>query len=101
MPQLTEFPFLGDLDPSAAVDTLLRVCREVPAEGETLAQFRNRLRDAKIWDRERLEGTLRFFRMADGDVIVPSEVMRGIATAPDGTSALTRRLWDANPVLFK
>jgi hypothetical protein len=101
MPQLTEFPYLGDQDPAVAVDGLLRICRELPPGGETLRDFRERMRAAKLWDKERAAGTLRFFRMAEGDVITPSEVMRAIGTAEDGHAALAERMWEANPVLFK
>src|SRR5688500_4850579 len=101
MPQLTEFPYLGDQDPVVAVEALLRICRETPAGGETMREFRERLRAVKLWDKERIAGTLRFFRMAEGDVITPSEVMRRIASAADPAVAMTERLWEVNPVLFK
>lgn len=91
-------------DPESAVGALITLCREVPVEGEPFRAFRDRLRALRMWDSERVDDTLGFFRMARGDVIVPSPVMRRIATAEGNAAsneALADRLWTVNPVLFK
>jgi hypothetical protein len=104
MPQLTRFPHLPQGDPDSAVDALVTLCREVPVEGEPFRQFRDRLRALGLWDSERVDDTLGFFRMVRGDVIVPSPIMRRIATAEGdarANEALAERLWIINPILFK
>ncbi len=104
MPQLTQYPHVGALSPSEAVTALIKLCREVPAEGESFKEHRRRLKALGLWDKERVGDTLRFFHMAKGDRIVPSKVMRTIGSATkdqDARAALTERLWECNPVLFK
>ena len=104
MPQLIQFPFLAPGDPSAAVDALVQLCHNVPVDGEPFKDFRARLRSYKMWDKARVVDTLRFLRMAKGDLIVPSLLMRQIATAENNTAArevIAERLWLANPILFK
>ncbi len=102
MPQIIEFPYLPDGDPRTVVDRLIGVCRAVPEGGEPFKAFRARLRDADLFERDRLGGLFRFFRLS-GDPIVPSPLMRTIAEGDDETAvqALTERLFEVNPILFK
>lgn len=102
MPQLTEFPYLPDGDPRLVVGRLIAVCRAVPEGGEPFKAFRARLREADLFDRDRLGGLFRFLRIS-GDPIVPSPLMHRLAKADDetATQALADRLFEANPILFK
>lgn len=104
MPQLTQFPYFGRHSPRDGLIALIRLCREVPAEGETFREFRARLRQHGLYDKERVVDTLRFFAMVKGDVIVPSPIMRRIAEADGDEKArkvIGNRLWVANPIIFK
>ncbi len=104
MPQFTTFPFLPSGDPQKAVNELVMVCREVPAEGEPFKQFRKRLRERQLWHKERYDGTLRFFCMTSGDVIKPSPLMleiRATDSLEQARDLLADRLWQINSVLFK
>lgn len=104
MPQLLEYPFLPSGDPEHAVNTLIAVCRAVPAEGETYRAFRGRLRDAGLWDKDRVGGFQAFFRVPGGPQMVPSALMRAIAATDsddDAAGLIAERMWDANPILLK
>jgi hypothetical protein len=102
MPQLIEFPPTG-ADPRASVTALVRVCKDVPVAGEPFREFRTRLREARLWDKERPLATLRFLGVG-GATVVPSEFMRAVATAGGEDAAydvIAERLWNVNPVLGK
>lgn len=104
MPQLTQFPFLPPDDPQRGVDLLIKLCQDLPADGEPLKAFRARCRELGLWDADRIGDTLRFLRMALGDQIVPSPLMRLIGTAErtkDARELLIARMWEANPILLK
>lgn len=102
MPQLVEFPYLGEaLKP---VDALIKICRGMSEEGESRRAFKTRLREAKLWDRDRVASTFRFFRIADGPTIRHSEITKAIADTEDRIQAehvVAERMWNANPLLLK
>jgi hypothetical protein len=102
MPQLIEFPPVGT-DPRAGVSALIRVCKEVPPGGEPFREFRQRLRTAKLWDKDRPLTTLRFLAVG-GAQVVPSAFMQAVAAASGddaATAAILDRLWTVNPLLAK
>ncbi|HKA89508.1 MAG TPA: hypothetical protein VKE22_17705 [Haliangiales bacterium] len=102
MPQVIEFPPLQP-DPRAAVLAMVHVCRGLPEAGETFAEFRARLRDAKLWRPEAPMPTLRFLG-AGGAHVARSPFMKRVAATKDDGPALdvvADRLWDLNPLLFK
>jgi hypothetical protein len=102
MPQVVEFPPIGQ-DARGALVSLVRVCKEVPAKGESFREFRARLRGAKLWDRERPAVMLRFLG-ASGATVVPSLFMQALAAA-NGDDAIAEavldRMWQLNPMLGK
>jgi len=102
MPQVVDLPPIGQ-DQRGALASLVRVCKETPAKGETFKEFRARLRSAKLWDRERPIVMLRFLG-AGGAHVMPSEFMQavGAASSEDDTShAIFDRVWAMNPLLGK
>lgn len=82
--------------------TFISVFRRMPAEGEPFREFRNRLKKADLWSRERLPRLLRFMRLAHADPMVPSDLVLKLAALDEDRArdALADRLWDANPLLF-
>ena len=104
MPQVIEFPALG-ADVRAATATLARMCKDMPPAGDSLREFRARLRAAKLWDRERPLVMLRFLGVTGATpTITPSPFMQALAAAAndDGIAeALLERLWQLNPLLGK
>lgn len=95
MPQFTEFPHL----PSAGTAALIGCFADMPAQGEPFKAFRRRLKAAGLWSRERLDVLLRFLRIAPGDPVVPSPLVR--ALQGDGADkAIADRLWAQNPILL-
>lgn len=104
MPQFTHFPRLPAGEYRAAVESVLRALRDMPAEGEPFKAFRARLKRVGLWSREGLPHLLRFLRMAHSDPMIPSPLMRALAEAPgldEAREVLVRRLWEVNPLLFK
>lgn len=102
MPQVVEFPPLGQ-DQRGALATLVRVCKDIPAKGESFRELRVRLRAAKLWDREHPETLLRFLG-ASGAHITPSIYMQALAAATgedDVAFATLDRMWHLHPVLCK
>jgi hypothetical protein len=103
MPQFLEFPALPPGEYRASVDALIRLCRQTPAEGESNRDHRARLKQLGLWNRERSRALYRFLQWGVGQRVVPSALMREIATA-DGDDAarkrIAERLWEVNPVLF-
>ncbi len=102
MPQVVEFPPIGQNE-RGALALLVRVCKEVPAKGESYRELRTQLRGAKLWDRERPAVMLRFLGVS-GSMIMPSIFMQalGAANGEDETAlAVLDRLWHLNPVLGK
>lgn len=100
MPQVIEFPTLGDS--RTAVATIVRVAKETRS-GEPFREFRSRLRSTKLWDKERPTVPLRFFGVS-GTPIKPSPFMAAVAEAADDdavSTAILERLWHLNPVLMK
>jgi len=102
MPQVVEFPPIGQ-DARGALVALVRVCKETPAKGEPFRELRQRLRGAKLWDRDRPAVMLRFLG-ASGATVVPSVFMQAVAAAngeDDLAIAILDRVWHLNPVLAK
>ncbi len=102
MPQLVDFPPIGQ-DARGALGALVRVCKETPGKGEPFRDFRNRLRAAKLWDRDRAIVLLRFLAVG-GATVTPSLFMQTLAAAngeDDTALAVLDRLWHCNPILGK
>src|SRR5689334_16313113 len=102
MPQVVEFPPIGQ-DSRGALVALVRVCKEMPAKGEPFRELRNRLRNAKLWDRERPLVMLRFLGTG-GATAMPSLFMQALAAANgEDETAVTvlDRVWYLNPLLGK
>ncbi len=102
MPQVVEFPPIGQ-DARGALVALQRVCKELPAKGESFREFRMRVRAAKLWDRERPIVLLRFLGVG-GATVMPSMFMQTLAaaSAEDAVAeAVLDRLWHQNPLLGK
>lgn len=103
MPQFQEFPALPPGEYRASVDALIRLCRQTPVEGESNRDHRARLKQLGLWNRERSRALYRFLQWGVGQRVVPSALMREVATA-DGDDAarkrIAERLWEVNPVLF-
>ena len=102
MPQVVEFPPIGN-DQRGALAALVRVAKETPAKGEPFKDLRNRLRAAKLWDKERPATILRFLGVG-GATITPSMFMQALAAAAnedDTAIVVLDRMWNLNPVLGK
>ena len=102
MPQVVELPPIGQ-DARGALGALVRVCKEMPAKGESFRDLRGRLRAAKLWDRERPAVVLRFLGTG-GATAVPSLFMQAVAAAvseDDLAIAVLDRLWHLNALLGK
>jgi hypothetical protein len=102
MPQVVDLPPIGQ-DQRGALASLVRVCKDTPAKGESFKEFRSRLRAAKLWDRERPIVILRFLGVG-GTQVTPSEFMQTVAaaTTDDDTShAIMDRVWNLNALLGK
>jgi hypothetical protein len=101
MPQVVDLPPIGQ--DRAALASLVRVCKDTPAKGESFKEFRARLRAAKLWDRERPATMLRFLGVG-GATVTPSAFMQSVAAAAnddDTAQAIMDRLWQLNPLLGK
>ncbi len=104
MPQLVEFPYFSAQDSWTGVGNFIALCRELPDDGMPFKQFKVLLKKHKLWNRDRVVATLRFFRLPGAGVVVPSEVVRSVTTAEDDEAArlvLAERLWECNPLLCK
>jgi hypothetical protein len=102
MPQVVDLPPIGQ-DQRGALASLVRVCKDTPAKGESFKDFRSRLRAAKLWDRDRPITILRFLGVG-GTTVKPSDFMLAVAaaTSDDDTShAIMDRVWALNPLLGK
>src|SRR5690349_1287112 len=102
MPQVVELPPIG-LDQRGALTALVKVCKDMPAKGETFRELRSRLRGAKLWDRERPQIMLRFLGVG-GAQITPSPLVQALAAAADDdavSTAILDRMWALNPLLGK
>jgi hypothetical protein len=102
MPQVLDLPPIGQ-DQRGALQALVRVCKELPAKGETFREFRTRLRGVKLWDRERPAVLLRFLGVG-GATIAPSIFIQALAAAgseEDTSQAVLDRVWHLNPLLGK
>lgn len=102
MPQVVDLPPIGQ-DQRGALASLVRVCKDTPAGGESFKEFRSRLRAAKLWDRERPIVMLRFLGVG-GATITPSAFMQGVAAAEsddDTSHAIMDRVWNLNQLLAK
>jgi hypothetical protein len=100
MPQVIEFPTLGDS--RTAIATIVRIAKETRS-GEPFRDFRSRLRSAKLWDKERPSVPLRFFGVS-GTPIKPSPFMQAVAEASGEeavANAILDRIWNLNPILMK
>lgn len=102
MPQVVELPPIGQ-DNRNALLALVKVCKELPPQGEPFREFRTRLRSAKLWDPERPLVLLRFLGVG-GATIAPSGIISAIAVAGNDEAAaipILERLWTLNPLLLK
>jgi hypothetical protein len=102
MPQVVELPAIGQ-DQRGALAALVRICKETPAKGEPFREFRTRLRNAKLWDRDRPTVILKFLG-ASGTTVMPSIFMQGLAAANGDDEiavAILDRVWHLNPLLGK
>jgi hypothetical protein len=102
MPQVVDLPPIGN-DQRGALASLVRVCKETPANGEPFRDFRSRLRAAKLWERERPIVMLRFLGVG-GATIMPSAFMQALAAAAtedDTAHTIMDRVWQLNPLLGK
>ncbi len=97
-----ELPPIG-LDQRGAMQALVKVCKDTPAKSEPFRELRQRLRAAKLWDREKPATMLRFLGVG-GAQITPSPFMHAIATASGDDAlaiAIFDRVWELNQVLGK
>ena len=104
MLELVAFPFLPSGDPVKAVSALIKLCREIPAQGEQFRFFRRRLKDLRLWDDQLVDGTLLFLGIPKSGNIRPSQISRtvgGLKSEEKARDVLAERLWEANPLLFK
>ena len=104
MTELTEFPYLPSGDPQRAVLSLVTMCRQMPPSGEQFRFFRKRMKQYRLWDEERLPGTLRFLGLQRAGQMRRSRNVKDLADAKNDNQAravLTQQLWNANPLLFK
>ena len=102
MPQVVELPAIGQ-DQRGALAALVRVCKETPAKGEPFRELRTRLRNAKLWDRDRPVVMLRFLGTS-GTTAMPSSFMQALAAAngdDEVALAVLDRVWHLNPLLGK
>src|ERR1051325_1834484 len=102
MPQVVELPPIGQ-DSRGALAALLKICKDMPAKGETFRELRTRLRAAKLWDRERPAIMLRFLGVG-GAQITPSPTVQAFASAANEDAfhtAVLERMWNLNPLLGK
>lgn len=100
----TEFPYLPSGDPNRAVLALIQLCREMPPDGEQFRFFRSRVKGFRMWDKERVGGTLAFLGMERAGTMKPSRFVKSIRIQRQeekAKSLLADRLWDVNPLLFK
>jgi hypothetical protein len=104
MPELVSFPFLPSGDPVKAVGALIKLCREIPTQGEQFRFFRRRMKDLRLWDDQLADGTLEFLGIPKTGNIRPSQLSRtvgGLKSEDKARDVLIERLWEANPLLFK
>lgn len=104
MPEFVEFPYLPTGDPQQAVTALVRVCRELPAQGEQFRGFRTRMKEHRVWEQDLISGTLLFLGMERVGVMKPSAFVRQVAATKGDEKAralFAERLWEINPLLFK
>jgi hypothetical protein len=102
MPQVVDLPPIGQNE-RGGFASLIRVCKDTPATGESFRDFRSRLRAAKLWERDRPIVVLRFLGVG-GTTIMPSPFMQAVAgaTSDDDTShAIMDRVWNLNALLSK
>lgn len=104
MLELVVFPFLPGGDPLKAVSALIKLCREIPPQGEQFRFFRRRMKDLRLWDDQLVDGTLQFLGIPKTGNIRPSQLSRaigGLKSEDKARDLLTERLWEVNPLLFK
>lgn len=104
MTELIEFPYLPSGDPQRAVLSLITMCREMPSSGEQFRFFRKRMKQYRLWDEERLPGTLVFLQLERAGKMTRSKTVKELAEAKNDNQAravLAQFLWHANPLLFK
>jgi hypothetical protein len=104
MLELVAFPFLPSGEPVKAVSALIKLCREMPAQGEQFRFFRRRLKDLRLWDDQLVDGTLLFLGIPKSGNIRPSQLSRnvgGLKSEDKARDLLAERLWEANPLLLK
>ena len=104
MPELVAFPFLPSGEPVKAVGALIKLCREIPPQGEQFRFFRRRLKDLRLWDDQLVDGTLEFLAIPKTGNIRPSQLSRtvgGLKSEDKARDVLAERLWEVNALLFK
>jgi hypothetical protein len=102
MPQVVDLPPIGQNE-RGGFASLVRVCKDTPAKGESFRDFRSRLRAAKLWDRDRPIVVLRFLGVG-GTTVTPSPFMQAVAAATtddDTAHAIMDRVWNLNALLSK
>ena len=102
MPQVVDFPPIG-FDHKGALATFVKLCKETPAAGQPFREFRSRLRNAKLWDKEKPATILRFLGTS-GALVTPSPFMQAIgAAASDDEIAqvILDRVFELNALLAK
>lgn len=104
MLELLVFPFLPSGDPVKAVSALIKLCREIPSQGEQFRFFRKRAKEHRLWDDQLVEGTLQFLGISKAGTMKPSQFSRTVGSLKSedkARDALAERLWEVNPLLFK
>jgi hypothetical protein len=104
MLELTEFPYLPAGNPQKAVLAFIQACRDLPADGEQFRYFRTRMKQYRLWDQDRMQGTYDFLGINKSGTITPSALVRAIRAQKLDDKArelLAKRLWEVNPLLFK
>lgn len=100
----TEFPYLPSGDPNRSVMALVQLCRELPPDGEQFRFFRSRMKGFRMWDKERVSGTLLFLGMERSGQMRPSAFVKKVRSQRNddrAKAAIADRLWEVNPLLFK
>lgn len=104
MLEFTEFPYLPPGNPHKAVLAFIHWCRELPTQGEQFRQFRNRMKQYRLWEQDRVQGTFDFLGMQRTGTVTASALVKNIKAQKTDDKAremLSQRLWEVNPLLFK
>ena len=100
----TDFPYLPPGNASHGIAVLTQLCRELPPDGEQFRFFRRRMKGFRLWDDDRVQGTLDFLGITRAGTVKPSRFVKSIRTQKRDEKVramLADRLWEINPLLFK